>query len=73
METSLSSGKSGQDCDDIFIALEGVSQVVCGGWVMAVVWIQCFDFGLRVERQDETLPEDEANATSSSWLYGKEA
>jgi hypothetical protein len=28
-----------------FIVVEGRSRAVRGGWVAAVVWIQCFDFG----------------------------
>jgi hypothetical protein len=32
-----------------FIAVEGGSQAVRGGWAAVVVQIQCFDFGLRGE------------------------
>jgi hypothetical protein len=37
-----------------------------------VVWIQCFNFGLRGGRQNKVLLEDEADAVSSSWLNAKE-
>jgi hypothetical protein len=39
---------------------------------VAVLRIQYFSFSLRRERRDEVLQEDEAEATSSPWLYGKE-
>jgi hypothetical protein len=32
-----------------FIAVEGVSRAVRGGWAAAAVWIQCFDFDSRGE------------------------
>jgi hypothetical protein len=51
----LSGGESGRGQDDLFIALEGESQTVQGGWLTTVVRIQCFS-----ER-------DEAEATRSSW------
>jgi hypothetical protein len=35
--------------DDLFVAVEGGSRVVQGGWPTAVVQIQCFDFGSRGE------------------------
>jgi hypothetical protein len=40
--------------------VEGGSQAVWGGCPAVVLWIQSFDFGLQGRRQDEVLPEDEA-------------
>jgi hypothetical protein len=48
--------------------VEGGSRAVRGGWSTAVMWIQCFDFGSRVEATG-----DESDAVCSSWLSGKEA
>jgi hypothetical protein len=45
----LSGGESDQGVDDLFIAGEGASWIVRGGWPVVVVWIQCFDFGSRGE------------------------
>jgi hypothetical protein len=54
--------------------VEGGSRAVRDGCPVAVMRIQCFGFGLRVERRwEEVLSEDEAKSTSSSCLHGKEA
>jgi hypothetical protein len=37
MEMRLSDGESDQGRDDIFIAVEGVSRAVWGGWPIAMV------------------------------------
>jgi hypothetical protein len=39
METRLSGGESGRGLDNIFIAMEGVSRAVWGGWSLLVVQI----------------------------------
>jgi hypothetical protein len=49
MDTWLSGGESDQGRDDLFIAVEGGSRVVRGGWLAMVVWIQYFGFRLRGE------------------------
>jgi hypothetical protein len=49
METRLSGEESGQCQNDFFIAAEGGSRMVRGGWSAAVVQIQCFGFGSRGE------------------------
>jgi hypothetical protein len=49
IETWLGGGESDQVRDDLFIAVEGGSQVVWGGWLAAMVQIQCFSFSLRWE------------------------
>jgi hypothetical protein len=49
METRLSGGDSGQGWHDLFMTVEGVSPAVRGGWLAAVVQIQCFSFGWRGE------------------------
>jgi hypothetical protein len=46
--------------------VEGESQTVRGGWLVAAVQIQCFSFGLRGKRRDKALSEDEVEAVSSS-------
>jgi hypothetical protein len=49
MEIKMSGEESDQGRDDIFLAVEGGSWVVRGGWPATVVWIQCFSFGSRGE------------------------
>jgi hypothetical protein len=44
METRLSGGQCGQSWYDVFIAVEGRSRAVRGGWPAVVVRIQCFYF-----------------------------
>jgi hypothetical protein len=39
IETRLSGGESGQGWDDLFIAVEGGSRAVWGGWPTVVVHI----------------------------------
>jgi hypothetical protein len=43
MKTWLSGWESSQSEDDLFIAVEGESRMVQGGWSTAVVRIQCFN------------------------------
>jgi hypothetical protein len=57
MKTRLSGGKSGPDWDDIFIAVEGGSRTIRGGWPVAVVRIQCFSFGSRKEATGRSVAE----------------
>jgi hypothetical protein len=45
----VSGGENGQGWDDLFIAVEGESRAVRGGWPMAVVRIQCSGFDLKGE------------------------
>jgi hypothetical protein len=40
-----------------FIAVEGGSQAVQGGWPAAVVWIQCFSFDPRGEAMRRSIAE----------------
>jgi hypothetical protein len=47
METRLSGEESNQDWDDLFIAVEGGTHVVRGGWTDMVMQIQCFSFDSR--------------------------
>jgi hypothetical protein len=47
IETQLRGGKSGQCWDDLFIAVNGVSRTVRGGWLAVVMRIQCFSFDSR--------------------------
>jgi hypothetical protein len=49
MKMRLSDKKSGKIDITFFIAVDSGNRVVQGGWTAAVVWIQCFNFGLRVE------------------------
>jgi hypothetical protein len=49
IETQLSGGESDQGWGDLFIAVEGGSQAVQGGWLAAAVQIQCFDFSSKWE------------------------
>jgi hypothetical protein len=49
MEIKMSGEESDQGRDDIFLAVEGGSWVVRGGWPATVVWIPCFSFGSRGE------------------------
>jgi hypothetical protein len=68
MNMWLSGGESGQGWDDPFRAVEGWSRAIRGGCLVegasVLTWEQ--------RQQDEVLPEDEAEATSSSWLHEKE-
>jgi hypothetical protein len=49
MEMLLSGGGSGRGRDNLFIAMEGESRAIHGGWSVAVVRIQCFGFDWRGE------------------------
>jgi hypothetical protein len=44
MKIQLSGEKSDQGLYDLFIAVEGGSQAIQGGWLAAAVWIQCIGF-----------------------------
>jgi hypothetical protein len=44
METRLSGRESGQSLDALYIAVEGGSRAVWGGWLAVAVRIQCFSF-----------------------------
>jgi hypothetical protein len=57
MEMRLSGGESGHDLDELFIAVEGGSQVVWGGWPVLVVWIKCFSFSSRWEAMGRSIAE----------------
>jgi hypothetical protein len=57
----------------LFIAVEGESQTVRGGWPVTMVQIQYFSFGSIGRRWDEVLLEDEVEAPRSSWLNKNEA
>jgi hypothetical protein len=57
METRLSGGESDHGWDDLFIAVEGGSQMVWGGWPVAVVRIQCFGFRSRGEARGRSIAE----------------
>jgi hypothetical protein len=46
METWLGGEESDQGWNDFFITMECGSRAVRGGWLVAVVWIQCFSFGM---------------------------
>jgi hypothetical protein len=59
METQLSGGESDKGQNDLFIATEGESRTIHGGWPTVVLWIQCSSFGSRGE------------SMCSSWLHGK--
>jgi hypothetical protein len=48
------------------MAVEGGSRAVQGGWSAAGVQIQCFKLAQEGRQRDEALPEDEAEAASSS-------
>jgi hypothetical protein len=57
METWLNGEESGQSWDDIFIVMEGGSRAVQGGWLAAVVQIQCFGVGSRGEATERNIVE----------------
>jgi hypothetical protein len=73
IKTWLSGGESNQIWDDLFIAVEGESQTVRGGWSMMVVWIQYFGFGLRGETTGWSIARRWSRGKSLSWLHEKEA
>jgi hypothetical protein len=56
-----------------FIAVEGESQTVRGGWLEAVVLIQSLVLTQEGGQRDEALPKDKMEVASSSWLHGKKA
>jgi hypothetical protein len=49
IEICLIGGETDQCWDKFFIAVEGESRTIRGGWPIAVVWIQYFDFDSRGE------------------------
>jgi hypothetical protein len=71
METRLSGGENDQGWDDLFIAVEGWSQAVWGGWPVAVVWLNASVLA-REERQ-QTKRYQMMKQRRQTWLHGKEA
>jgi hypothetical protein len=63
--------ESGRGLNDLFIAVEGVSRTVWGGWSTTVV--RALILAQDRKRWDEPLLKDEADVASSSWLHEKKA